>query len=330
MSMSLLLTSCELFESTEGRLVRFTGSSTFDTRASYGDIVDGWQMIEWADQDIIQITSDLAKTEAGSNSNGYVLTDVHRFDKDGHTDKDKEHGSYAKFDLGDKYLGGLRWNTDYPERQHQFWAVYAKESAVIPTTSGHINVVEENLPYLMTAYARKSQAEISGVFLQFYPAFTGFEICITTQSNVRILNCWLLPAEGPNNLVASFSAEIGEDGMVKDVKIKDATKSFVEPDDSMTKINGNTYTFNFFCLPLNYEKSSIQVVCKFSVNGKEDEKSLTLPIGFTACKLHKLKLTLDSTIPNDPEPEDYELVVKTMGQEIGGKIDPSDWSNEWK
>lgn len=329
MSMSLLLTSCELFESTEGRLVRFTGSSTFDTRASYGDIVDGWQMIEWADQDIIQITSDLAKTEAGSNSNGYVLTDVHRFDKDGHTDKDKEHGSYAKFDLGDKYLGGLRWNTDYPESQHQFWAVYAKESAVIPTTSGHINVVEENLPYLMTAYA-KSQAEISGVFLQFHPAFTGFEIDITTQSNVTITNCSLIPVNGANNLVASFSAEIGGNGMVKDVKIKDATKSFVDPATKET--NGNTYTFNFFCLPLDYKKSSIKVECEFSVNGTDAAKSLTLPIDFKACKLHKLKLTLDSTIPDDPEPEDYDLSfekVETMGQEIGGTIGADDWSQTW-
>ena len=295
--------SCESLGLYDRKLIKFTGSNSVSTRADYGEQVGNIQMIEWQNDDKIWITSDRARTRGGDAKHLYTLT----------PSRNTGSSSFAKFVLDEQDENGLRWEDGYSEN-YAFYSVYSLSTKVVPDEDGSFYVTAKDLPFLMTAYTTTTEvaASSAGVFLQFYPAFTAIHISMSAAENVTIQE-WGIYSD-TEILTSDFTAIITGEGQLSDIFPKGNTSNHATAEN-----NEET----FFCLPIKYE--DIIVSCTFEVGGKNATKTLKLPT-LKACYFNKLTLTLDSNIPDDPEPEDYELVVRTMGQEIGGEIN---WSHKW-
>ena len=321
MSTFLLLAGCELlFDSTGSIPIRFSGANTYATRAEYGEIIGEFKRIEWQDGDKINVISDYAETENSGHSHVYTVTPSEA--------RNPQSSSFAKFKLDELNERGLRWKDD--GRMYNFWSVYADDESTQDTSSfqnvklalsggeSKIYVPSGYLPYLMVAHTATTYDNTSPVFLRFYPAFTGFEISIEAENGISISQCQLQTEK--DYLVGSFTGIISDQDKspVREVKM---VVSEIEDGSTIAnpgKIESNI--FNFFCLPWDYQKNDIKVVCTFEFNNKSATKSLTLPFAFASSKYHILNLSIDSSVLEPDDPEDFDLKVRSMGQEVGGNI----------
>jgi hypothetical protein len=274
-----LVAGCAIFEPTDTGAIRFSAASSLSTKVYYGYERDGYMQMVWETGDQIRIVSDRARTpeDAGSlNWHDYSLR------------HDREEGShsFAKFDLAENEKG-LRWEDS---GTYNFWATYPPVNV---TEDGRFVAQVPNDSYLMVAHTRTSYDENRQVFLSFYPAFTAIEMTVVSDDdNVTISDCELFSTSTP--LTGRFSALIGDSGIYSYTP----TQTSRSASPSLVSGGGSYKTFTFFCLPQDLR--GVSVTCHYVKNGSSYSKSLELTesgssMVFSACKYHRLSLTLDSS-----------------------------------
>lgn len=274
------VSGCALFEETTGdQVIRFTAASSLDTKVYYGNEQNGKIQLIWETGDQIRIVSDRARTSSGSSSHDYRLR------------HDREEGShsYAKFDLNDAGENGLRWEES---GDYEFYATYP---AVSVSSDGSFSADVSDDRYLMVAHTTAAYNTQRKVFLSFYPAFTAFEVTITADdSSVSVDDSELYSLVTP--MAGKFTAKIGNAG-IYDYNVTSPERS-AYPASSLTSGSRSSKTFIFFCLPQDLR--NVVLYCTFTKDGQTRTKSLALSSGgssivFSACKYHRLNLTLDSS-----------------------------------
>ena len=278
----MLLTSCEGLEISAGkRTIHFSAASTVSTKVYYGDEVNGFKQMIWENGDQIRIVSDRATTPSGDDTYDYTL--IH----------DREQGarSYAKFDVEDSSSNGLQWEET---GSYDFYATFPP---VDVTSNGSISASIPADSYLMVAHTNTSYAANRRVFLSFYPAFTAIEVSVDSDDpDVVIDDCSLYSPY--IDLVGRFTATIG-DNALRNIYVTRGS-STATSDESWSYDGGATFVF--FCLP--QDLYGLELICFYTKDGQSRQKSVELTedgssMFFTACKYHRLELSLDSSEINN-------------------------------
>jgi len=347
----LLTTGCERF-SISSRSIRFISETSAQTKAVYGsDVTDGgktYQRIPWETGDRIRIASDNAETAGGKNFWDYTVTNV---DNERGSSTRKSYGtlsnSASEGKSGSDYDSGLLWG-DTQSEKYTFWGMYPAGDSYWTDGSGgtaYNGTVRATIPanttlqepadnvydpvaesYLMVAQAEadfdtdKAASKTKYVTIQFYPAFTAFQVHFSSAvEGVTLTDCWLTATEA---LTGTFTAAIS------DVAKDDATPALTLANTgtraglagfssrSLPTDKQNPLVFSFFCLPKNL--SGLTFHCSYTTSDgtQVPDKRLALKdsgnyITFAACKQHRMIIRLTET-----EDLDIRLMVRSMGQEF--------------
>lgn len=306
---SAIFTGCEkndLF-SRKGEAVRFSavssGAPTTKTSYDQGDLVDGYQLINWSVNDTIRIWSDNALHRYGDNQHwaDYYTTG---FSKNGHestatlaanqlsnTDNDNENSS----------ANGLVWGE---EKVCQFWGIYPSKkdvpitigengavSATLPATytlpSSSSTKTEEGISYkvyapdmnyaFMTAYEKVEDAP-EKVNLKYNPAFTAFELYISSsEEETEGFTVNSIGLEGNEYLAGPFTMTAGDlstvaaaDGASKTVTANFSSAVKIEPSNG---VNVTLFTIpktNVGAVALKIATTDGTATLKFTVKGTKE------------------------------------------------------------
>lgn len=320
-----------------GREVKFVANANSpQTKAVYGEDAEGYQRIPWQNNDEICIASNLARTQKGASAWTYLVTNVDN------EQASCSHISYGTLSNnasvgknGDDYDTGLLW--DDANSEYTFYAMYPATkannlnsqngsfSANIPSTTGaqltaksqanwKSNAITTLDPtkneYLMVA--KTTTEKKSGVVLEFYPAFTAFQITLYSDvDNLRLESCGL---SSTSALSGDFSATISSNGIDPASFVLGANSSnevSVAFNDNYSRIlmQGEGVTFNLFCLPTTL--TNLTFYCTFTLNGETKTRRLKLQengsfMSFAPCLQHRFSLALVSSGGGD-------LVALTRG-----------------
>lgn len=290
---SAIFTGCEkndLF-SRKGEIVRFSavssGAPTTKTSYDQGDLVDGYQLINWGGNDTIRIWSDNALHRYGDNQHwaDYYTTG---YSVSGHestatlaakqlynTDNDNENNT----------ANGLVWGE---EKVCQFWGIYPSKKN-IPMTIGENGAVNATLPAsytlpsssstktegggeisykvyapdmnyaFMTAYEKVENAP-EKVNLKFNPAFTAFELYISSsEEETEGFTVNSIGLIGNDWLAGPFTMTAGDLGTV--AAANGASKTVTASFSSAVKIEpSNGVNVTLFTIPkTNEDAISLQI-----------------------------------------------------------------------
>lgn len=315
-----------------GQTVRFVADANApETKAVYGEDAGGYQRIPWQNNDQIVIASAQAATQSGRHAWTYTVTNID--DQKGSATK-VSHGTLsnkaAEGKKGSEYDTGLLWDEEI--NSYTFFGMYPASkagtlnpatgafTANIPASTGtqataktvglKDNTVATLDPtadeYLMVA--KKSTAYTSGVIMQFYPAFTAFQVTLYSDVDNMTVNSCSLRSES-RALAGNFSATIADTGVTSfstDSNIKEASVSLEYKLDK-----GKGVTFNIFTLPQEYE--DLTFLCTFTLNGETKTRKLALKengtfIKFAAGLQHRFSMTFSSSGSGE-----IELTTPSLG-----------------
>lgn len=294
----LTVTSSCQKPSRKGKAINFTVSIVNDlgTKTAYGNLNTGGnhQAIEWTSGDQITLYSDntaVAATENGGNSATYTIVE------DG---SDPSLANLAK-------TAGLRWNEVDGVTFH---GVYPAG-----TTSSGLGLYTMNIPWNQSHSLGATTTASGGmvakqyvdggsseVHLDFYPAFTAFEIHLKNQESTELtLTSFAIKTDASNSyyLTGEYSVDWTSSSM-----------SFT-PTANVYKLaeytfpSGTTITdtkevvFNLFLLPVSLSELYLEINYQNEL-GQARTRKLQLKlndsyISFPACKKHIINgLALDS------------------------------------
>ena len=307
---SAVFTGCEKngFDSHKGEAVRFSAvsSGAVSTKTAYGNDVDSYQMINWSVNDTVRIYSDKALHRYGNNQHwaDYYTTG---YTADGHkstatlaaeqlfnTDNDNENNA----------ANGLVWGED---GEYNFWGVYpskknnpditiAENGAVTATlpisltlsTSGTkqdnnitYNVCAPNMNYaFMTAALKKTVPTTEDGYkinLEFEPAFTAFEIYLSSAADEESFSVNSVSLEGNDWLSGPFTMTAGDlstvaeaDGASKTVTAAFSSAVAITP---TTGVNVTLFTIpknNVGAIALKVATTDGTATLKFTKKGSKD------------------------------------------------------------
>lgn len=273
---SAILSGCnkEGFESRRGEAVHFSAVSGGGptTKTSYGDDVDGYQMINWKANDYIRVWSDNATHRYGDNQHW----------ADYYTTGSTAEGHKSTASLAAEQL----YNTDYDNPQGsanglvwgdaetcQFWGIYPStktnsnitidaNGAVVASlpTNNTLNAgsskTQNSIAYkvcppdmnyaYMTAYEKVTGAPAK-VNLEFQPAFTAIEINLSSSDEDFTVSGVSL--QGNEWLSGKYTMTAGslESVTVTDGDAAFKTVSYTGGNVAITQTSGLTVTF--FTIP---------------------------------------------------------------------------------
>ena len=296
---SLLLAGCQK-EFGKGGEVRFVAASVAGpgTRAAYsgeGTTEGGlltWERINWKEGDQIRIWSDGAATPSGDNYSDYRLKGV-----------TKKSDTRSQATVENAAANGLNW--DGVERACGFWALYP--SSMSGTATGktvNLSIADAQTPddgltNAPMVAAVENVAPNSAVTLEFYPAFTAFEITLASADQDITINSFALTSTS-TALSGSYQAEIlsgaKDDGNTKSVftcpgrtDANGKVEFTFDPKPTITTSKSTTFTLlalpqdlTDLTLEFNVEIGGVAATRKLAL--KQDGKFIT----FNALSKHRI------------------------------------------
>ena len=280
------------------------GTKSVETRTEYGDVntVDGKkiQEIKWLQGDKIRIYSPDATRGGVAGKEHWPDYTVNPLA----TDPNKGTLTHVQ-------SPGLAWKDN---GNHPFYSVYpcpAADEGDNPVANGArfgftmpaAQLSSDEMQYAFMTAAAKENAGVTGdaVELDFYPAFTAFEIELTADQEVQLVSFTLQAAAGNKALAGDFSVSYDAD-LAPTYACTGTDMSVSVADLGNATIDATTpFTFKVFCLP-------------------QDLKGLTIVFtymkdGFTAPQTRRLRLNYAN---GDPVPFAARKIHKIKGQMQGG------------
>ena len=307
-----IFTSCEKngLDINKGKAIRFSAvsSGTPTTKTSYGGDSDGYQIINWKANDTIRVYSDNAVHRYGDNQHwaDYYTTNT---TADGH----KSTATLATetlFNTSDdnslELTNGLIWGE---AEEYNFWAIYPSTKQNPDITIGEDGAVSATLP-ISVAYASsngtKTDNEISynvyapnmrnaymtshatyageeveeneyKVNLEFEPAFTAFEIYLSSAADEASFSVNSVSLEGNEWISGPFTMTAGDlstvaaaDGASKTVTAAFSSAVAITP---TTGVNVTLFTIpknNVGAIALKVATTDGTATLKFTKKGSKD------------------------------------------------------------
>ena len=313
--------------------LQFAAESSIATKAIYGADAGEYQRIIWQGGDEVTIASDQAQTLWGRKFCDYIVTPENG-DESASTRESKGRISRKPTIVDKTEDSGLRWNEN-ASGTGNFWSVYPATTdnsiqngnvkiAIPATTSPALSVNQPsgdiikildpvNGSYPMVAHAT-ANANNALVKLQYYPAFTAFQITLLNNSGSQITLASCALSSTTSDLYGTFTASI--DDLAKDnpqspvlSNLTDAGKS-VSVGIGQILADGKGITFSIFCLP--QDLTNLTFSCTYVDESGEQTRKLQLKkddaaITFGACKQHRMTLTLREDLNFD-----ISLVMKII------------------
>ena len=290
----LLLSGCEEPFGVSGKQVRFsaTSRSDFATKTAYSGefaTVDGkkYERINWVENDEICIYSKnkRVKTDVGNPYATYFLTGIR-------TEGVKSIGKLKNTREGSNE-NGLTWGNVESETFYGFYpAASAVENAegypcLFPISFPDAQTATPNMDYAYMGAKSEDVQNNEDVNLQFYPAFSAFEVHLSSAIGaIQLVSASLSTT---NTVVSNALAGTGfyydVDPATGDIPLyspSDATPKYsISIPLSDITINEDTETvFTFFTLPHDVKNLVLTVV--YLQNGTSVTRSLALNNGVTA------------------------------------------------
>ena len=293
---SLLLAGCQK-EFGKGGEVRFVASSVAgpQTRAEYSgegttnsDGLLTWERINWVSGDHLRIWSDGAKTQSAANYSDYkVSSDVNIKAGDPTRSQAKVQNAGSN---------GLTWNG--VESACGFWAVYPASMAGTGTgkTVSSLSISASQSPSdgltnaPMVAAVNGVEPE-SSVTLEFYPAFTAFEITLESADQGITLNSFALTSTS-TALSGKYTATIAAGGNTTYDCTAAISKRVEYTFDSGTTIaKGSPVTFTILALPQDLTNLTLEFNVTIGETAATRKLALTKngsPITFNGLSKHRI------------------------------------------
>lgn len=310
---ALTLTGCWKDKLSEANDLQFSAAYSAGTKAIYGDDVAGRQQILWTGSDDVRISSDYAVTLLGRRFSDYDV-----IPQTGDSDATKGKIRRKATIIGGVEDSGLRW-IDNASGTASFWSVYPAStmtdsdlqsiSVTIPSSTSLQEAVKQpsgnvvkvldpvNGSYPMVAYTSGVNANSNLVKLEYYPAFTAFQVTLVNDSQERMTLNYCALTSTTDALCGSFTAPIED--LAKDSPVTTSVAVTGGGNTVTTGINqvleaGQAVTFNLFCLPTDLTNLTFE--CNFTSDAQGTQsKVLALKqndayINFAACKQHRINL----------------------------------------
>lgn len=327
--------------------LQFSAESSISTKAIYGADAGEYQRIIWQGGDEVTIASDQAETLWGRKFCDYIVTPE---SGDGSATTRESKGRISrKPTIVDKTEdSGLRWNENASGTAN-FWSVYPATTdnsiqngnvriSIPATTSPALSVNQPsgdiikildpvNGSYPMVAHATAS-ANNALVKLQYYPAFTAFQVTLLNNSGGQITLASCSLSSTTSDLCGTFTASIDDLAMDNPQSpvlsnLTNAGKS-VSVGIAQVLADGKGITFSIFCLP--QDLTNMTFSCTYVDASGEQTRKLQLkkddaPIVFGACKQHRMTLTL-----RDDLNFDISLVMKIILANAFPNLFDMNWS----
>ena len=277
---SAIFTGCEKdgMESRVGEAVRFsvTSSGAPTTKTSYGDDVDGFQLINWRANDTIQIWSDNATHRYGNDQHwaDYYVTGA---TTEGHKSKatlSAEQLFNTDNDSPVQSANGLVWGEEGETKECQFWGIYPSkknnpaitlEDSVVTATlpasyalatsstktdnSISYKVCAPDMNYAFMTAAQKVTGTPSAVDLEFNAAFTAIEIYLSSaDDDIAVTSVGLQSAS--TNLSGKYTMTAGNLNTVQTLDGGEASKAVTYTASSSVAVTkGSGLNVTFFTIP---------------------------------------------------------------------------------
>ncbi len=310
---ALTLTGCWKDKLSEDNDLQFSAAYTAGTKAIYGVDVNGFQQILWTGTDDVRISSDYAVTLLGRHFSDYDV-----IPQSGDSDATKGKIRRKATIIGGVEDSGLRW-IDNASGSASFWSVYPASamtdsdlqtiSVTIPSSTSLQEAVKQpsgnvvkildpvNGSYPMVAYTGGVTANSNLVKLEYYPAFTAFQVTLVNDSQERMTLNYCALTSTTDALCGSFTAPIED--LAKDSPVTTSVAVTGGGNTVTAGINqvleaGQAATFNLFCLPTDLTNLTFE--CNFTSDAQGTQsKVLALKqndayINFAACKQHRINL----------------------------------------
>lgn len=328
----ILLAGCQKDGTTSkaGSLVKFTaGLKPAATRTSYsGEIVNNFERINWKDGETIVVWSDKAVDRYNTSANyaSYAISSPKASGVNSTASLGNIKGENGEGGNGLVWVDGVEtykfWGsspaiTGTPEAGKATFAIPASQQMNADSTAktattgeGNAAVTTVTLPADMSnawMFACKEDAPSGeNVELNFYPAFTAFELTLTADSDydgdITVKKVELISATGlagdvvatlvtgtRTNTVGTASHTIG--ASTYDCTPATGNLTYTLPAD--TKVNKtSSVTFTVFALPQNI--AGLKLKFYVTVDGEETTFTGTLKkngntINFGMCEKHRIK-----------------------------------------
>lgn len=306
----VLLAGCQKFGGV-GKEIRFNAVARPDaaTKTAYsGDVVGGYERINWAAGDVIRVASDVAKTEGGDYYAEYSLG----------TPEASGANSTAK--VTPSGGTGLEWGTG----THHFWGIYPSHAIFvsgsasasglsIPATQNVIDdVAHKTETSTLTTFAPDLNnawmlADKSGVAegasdftLDFYPAFTAFEFTLKSQDAITLTVKSFTITSTSTDLAGTFDVTaFAESGASTFGNISSGSTSIGVSFGAGVEVT-DTKSLTFTVLALPQVLNNLSITFNIEKGGAPSTRTLALKyssthathpgefISFAACKKHKI------------------------------------------
>lgn len=309
----LTLVGCQKGTQTEGadNYVRFgVAAGSVSTRTSYGDDGEGYQMIDWSDNDQVLIWSDYAVNREGREGKSaiYSLFNINA------------SGRESKANLTRSGEDGLAYLDDNT-KSYQFWGIYPSNKYLAPLpTAGSVsfnvpasqvrsgepettdgNIVEK--PDMTNAIMLATSQVVSKgalVDMKFYPAYTAFEFELKNNTTGDIVLHDVTLSSGSGETAGILAGDVTAtletaDGAATTLAMKEGgvssntVKYSFGNGSGVTVAVGKSLTFTVFTTGV---KTLNGLAADFTYgNGTvrhAEFKKKGEPIPFTACKKYRL------------------------------------------
>ena len=342
----ILLAGCQkdgkLFDKSNGQF-RFGVSSKVLTRTEYGKTAGKHQDINWTTKDQIRIYSPTAARRVGveqglAEAERYYWAD-YKIVPDA---SDKTKATIENLiDDGNGLGNGLAWERGKESDPHTFYAVYPKpeldpeegKGAKLDGCAGKFTMdIPEiqkyseagNMEYAyMTAYA-KGKGTASEINLDFYPAFTAFEIDLGTVDAESYVNTFKMEAGTPiaGIYTATYDAEKadwiytpstveGETSNIVSVAFPEGTTIAPAQTSGEETVEAKRIRFTVFTIGTPVTNPKITFTGKIVATGTEINRSLVLKkatedLTFAGCHKHRINGLL---LPGE-EPSSISVTVE--------------------
>ena len=291
----ILLAGCQK-EFNKGREVRFVASSVPgpETRAAYsgeGTTTNGlltWERIDWQKGDVIRVWSDNAKTPSDANYSDYKVSSVNT--KSGDANR-------SQATVVNNAANGLTW--DGVTGNSEFWALYPSSLAGSATTKNLSLTISKtqteddglkNAPMVADVTGVSPNSEVT---LEFYPAFTAFEITLTSEDKEITLNSFALTSTS-TSLSGDYTAAVAAGGVTTytcPARTDDNGSVEYTFDEGATISTTQSVTFTILALPQLLKDLTLDF--SVTVDGATAHRKLALnkngsPIEFAAGSKHRI------------------------------------------
>ena len=345
----ILLAGCQkdgkLFDKSNGQF-RFGVSSKVLTRTEYGKTADKHQDINWTADDQIRIYSPTAARRVGvekglAEAERYYWADYKIIpDKNVPTNKATLENLIND---GNGKGNGLAWERGKESDEHKFYAVYPKpeldpeeeegKGAKLDGCAGKLTMdIPEiqkyseagNMEYAyMTAYAQ-GKGTASEINLDFYPAFTAFEIDLGTVDAESYVNTFKMEAGTPiaGIYTATYDAEKadwiytpstveGETSNIVSVAFPQGTTIAPAQTSGEETVKAKRIRFTVFTIGTPVTNPKITFTGSIVKTGTEINRSLVLKkatenLTFAGCHKHRINGLL---LPGE-EPSSISVTVE--------------------